>query len=127
MEEDMFFDIGWHYEYWWGLRPEAAARAWGLLQEPRGGAEPHEALARELGMLSAALIGVEAKVHDLPAFRGQPLILMRPARLTRSCSVGFFAPLHNALRSRTTMLRQLPPAEVDTLCDNLRAEAEKLG
>jgi hypothetical protein len=110
MEEGMTFAIGWHYEYWWGLRPEAAARTSGL----------HP--------LVAAMIGVEAPVHDLPAFRGRPVILMRPALLGhRGCDVGFFAPLHGALRSRVTVPRQLPPAEVDALCDDLGAEAEKLG
>jgi hypothetical protein len=110
MERAMFFAVGWHYEYWWGLRPEGAARASGL----------HP--------LVAAMIGVEATVHDLPDFRGRPVILMRPARLgSRSCDAGFFSPLHDALRSRVTVLRQLPPTEVDALCDELRAEAEKLG
>ena len=74
------------------------------------------------------MIGVEATVHDLPEFRGQPLILMRPAMLgSRICDATFFSPLHDALRSRVTVLRRLPPAEVDALCDDLRSEAEKLG
>lgn len=110
VEEGSSFAIGWHYEYWWGLRPEAAARALGL----------HP--------LIAAMIGVEAMVHDLPEFRGEPLILMRPAKLGyRGCDLGFFAPLHDALRSRVTVVRQLPPADVDSLCAELRAEAERLG
>ncbi len=46
-EEAMAFAIGWHYEYWRGLRPEAAARASGL----------HP--------LVAAMIGVEATVHEV--------------------------------------------------------------
>jgi hypothetical protein len=55
------------------------------------------------------------------------LILMRPKRLGyRACDVSFFSPLHEALRSRVTVLQQLTPAEVDALCDDLRAEAEKL-
>jgi hypothetical protein len=102
-----FFAIGWHYEYWWGLRPEAAARASGL----------HP--------LVAAMIGVEAPVSDLPKFRGRPVILMRPAWLkSRTCDLGFFSPLHDALRSRTTVLRHLSALEVDALCAELRAGAE---
>ncbi|HEX4608862.1 MAG TPA: hypothetical protein VH092_11715, partial [Urbifossiella sp.] len=103
------FAVGWHYEYWWGLRPEAAARASGL----------HP--------LVAAMIGVEAPVHDLPEFRGRSVILMRPALLaSRSCDLGFFAPLHGDLRSRVTVVRPLPPAEVDALCRELTAGAEEL-
>jgi hypothetical protein len=102
--------IGWHYEYWWGLRPEAAAR--------RSGLHP----------LAAAMIGVEATVHDLPEVGGRPVILMRPAFLaSRSCDYGFFAPLHGDLRSRVTVLRALPPAEVDALDAELRAAAEGIG
>ena len=104
IEEGMFYSVGWHYEYWWGFRPEAAARATGL----------HP--------LVAAMIGVEATVDNLPEFRGRPVILMWPARFgSRQCDLNFFAPLHEALRSRVTVVRQLPPAEVDTLCDELRA------
>ena len=104
------FSVGWHYEYWYGLRPEAAARALGL----------HP--------LVAAMIGVEATVHDLPEFCGGPVILMRPALLgSRRCDLSFFAPLHDDLRSRVNVLRHLPPAEVDALCDDLRAGAESLG
>lgn len=110
MVEEMFFDVGWHYEYWWGLRPEAAGRASGL----------HS--------LAAAMIGVEATVHDLPEFQGQSVILMRPAILgRRSCDGAFFSPLHDVLRSRVTVLRHLSSIEVDALCDKLRIEAEKLG
>lgn len=110
LEEAVTFAVGWHYEYWWGLRPEAAARASGL----------HP--------LVAAMIGVEATVHDLPEFRDRPVILMRPAMLGhRGCDVRLFSPLHDALRSQVTVLRQLPPAEVDALCDDLCAEAETLG
>ena len=109
MEEDQTFAIGWHYEYWWGLQPETAAQASGL----------HP--------LVAAMIGVEAIVNNLPAFRGQPLILMRPAMLgNRRCDLQFFSPLHDAQRSRVTVLQQLPQAEVDTLCEELRTEANKL-
>ena len=93
-----FFNVGWHYEYWWGLQPEGAAGVSGL----------HP--------LVAAMIGVEASVHDLPAFRGQSVMLMRPGRFgSRACDIGFFAPLHDALRSRVTVVRKLPPAEVDAL------------
>ncbi|MBN1429720.1 MAG: hypothetical protein JXB07_15225 [Anaerolineae bacterium] len=110
MEEAMDFSIGWHYEYWWGLQPEAAAQSSGL----------HP--------LVAAMIGVEAPVDNLPEFHDQPVILMRPKMLGyRGCDIGgFFAPLHDALRSRVTVLRQLPPEEVDALCNALRADAEKL-
>jgi len=110
IEEGMFFAVGWHYEYWWGIRPEAAAQASGL------------------NPLVAAMIGVEATVHDVPQFRGQPVILMRPARIGyRGCDAAFISPLHDALRSRVTVLRQLPPREVDALCDDLRSEAKKFG
>jgi hypothetical protein len=109
MEEEMTFAIGWHYEYWWGLQPEAAARVSGL----------HP--------LVAAMIGVEATVHNQPPFRGQPVLLMRPAMVKqRHCDVRFFSPLHDALRSRVTVLQQLPQGEVEALCDELRSEAKKL-
>lgn len=104
------FAVGWHYEYWWGLEPTAYAQASGL----------HPAIA--------AMIGVEATVHDLPPFRGQPLLLMRPGRFaSRMCDISFFAPLHGDLRSRVTVLRHLSPEEVDALCADLRAEAAQLG
>ena len=103
------FAIGWHYEYWWGLQPEAVARARGLPPQ------------------LAAMIGVEVTLDQLPEFRGQRLLLMRPARMAgRRCSPGFLAPLHDALRSGVTVLRQLPAIEVDALCDLLRAEAEQM-
>lgn len=110
LEEAMSFQIHWHYEYWYGLAPQGAARATGL----------HP--------LVAAMIGVEAAADDLPAFRGQTVILMRPALLpNRSCDVGFFAPLHDALRSGVTVVRRLAPSEVDALCGELEAEAKKIG
>jgi hypothetical protein len=110
VEEGVVFAVGCHYEYGWGLRPEAAARASGL----------HPAVA--------AMIGVETAVSDLPEFRGRPVILMRPAMLkSRACDLGFFSRLHEALRSRVTVVRQLSAEEVDALCDDFRAEAEKLG
>ena len=102
--------IGWNYEYWWGLQPEAVVRAHGL----------HPQLA--------AMVGVEVKLDQLPEFRGQRLLLMRPARMAeRRCSLGFLAPLHDALRCGVTLLRQLPATEVDALCDLLRAEAGQPG
>jgi hypothetical protein len=56
------------------------------------------------------------------------VILMRPgAFANRQCDVGFFAPLHEDLRSRVTILQHLPAAEVDALCDELRIEAATLG
>jgi len=104
------FSIGWHYEYWWGLSPEGAARA------------------RGLHPLVAAMIGVEASARDLPSFQGGPLILMRPRQLgARYCDMSFFAPLHDALRSRATIEARLSPSEVDDLCTALRSEAGKLG
>jgi hypothetical protein len=109
MRQGESFNVGWHYEYWWGLRPEAMARRTGLHPQV------------------AAMIGVEATVHDLPEFRGRPLILMGPGRFAmRACDVSFFPPLHDALRSRVTVLQHLTSAEVDALCDDLRAEAERL-
>lgn len=105
----MSFSVGWHYEYWWGLNPAAAARR------------------RDLHPLVAAMIGVEATVDDLPEFRGRAIMLMRPKAFGfRQCDLNFFAPLHDALRSRVTVLEKLAAAEVDALCDDLRAEAEKL-
>lgn len=103
------FEVGWHYEYWWGLEPAGAARRFNL----------HP--------LVAAMIGVEAPVDDLPEFRGRPTLLMRPKAFgSRQCDMSFFAPLHDALRSRTSVLRKLPAAEVDALCQELRAEAERM-
>jgi hypothetical protein len=109
IEEGMSYQVGWHYEYWWGLHPSGAARR------------------RNVHPLVAGMIGVEATVHDLPEFRGQAILLMRPKLLgSRLCDISFFAPLHDALRSRVTVLRKLPAVEVDSLCQDLRAEAEKL-
>lgn len=105
----MTYEVGWHYEYWWGVAPEGAGRRLGL----------HP--------LIAGMIGVEATVHDLPEVLGQAILLMRPKVLgSRGCDMSFFAPLHSALRSRVTVLRKLGAAEVDALCHRLRAEAEKL-
>lgn len=104
------FNVRWHYEYWWGLEPAAAAKAIGL----------HRAVA--------AMIGVEATVHDLPAFRGRPVMLMRPGKFrSRACDMSFFAPLHDALRSGVSVKRHLTADEVDTLCEGMRAEAVNLG
>jgi hypothetical protein len=109
IEKGMNYQVGWHYEYWWGLHPDGAARI------------------RKVHPLVAAMIGVEATVHHLPEFRGQPVILMRPKMLgSRMCDMNFFAPLHDALRSRVTVLRKLANVDVDSLCQDLRAEAEKL-
>jgi hypothetical protein len=109
VERGMMCSVGWHYEYWWGLNPAGAARR------------------RDLHPIVAAMIGVEATVHDLPEFRGQAVILMRPKLLgSRLCEMTFFAPLHEALQSRVTVLRKLPDVEVDSLCQDLRAEAERL-
>ena len=72
------------------------------------------------------MIGVEATVHDLPEFRGQAILLMSPKLFgSRLCDMNFFAPLHDALRSRVTVLRKLHAVEVDSLCQDLRAVAEK--
>jgi hypothetical protein len=74
------------------------------------------------------MIGVEATVHDLPKFRGKPVILMRPGKFgSRQCDLSYFSPLHGDLRSQVILVRQLPPAEVDVLCDDICDEAEKLG
>jgi hypothetical protein len=109
IKEGMSYQVGWHYEYWWGLHPAGAARR------------------RNVQPLVAGMIGVEATVHDLPEFRGQAILLMRPKLLgSRLCDMNFFPPLHDALRSRVTVLRKLPAVEVDSLCQGLRAEAEKL-
>src|SRR5262249_18006512 len=109
IEKGMSYAVGWHYEYWWGLHPAGAARRLNV----------HSAVA--------GMIGVEATVHDLPEFRGQAILLMRPkAFASRLCDMNFFAPLHDALRSRVTVLRKLPAVEVDSLCHDLRTEAEQL-
>lgn len=106
---DMSHAIGWHYEYWWGLNPAGATRRF------------------DLHPLVAGMIGVEATVHDLPAVRGEAVLLMRPRWLgSRTCDLSFFAPLHDALRRRVIVLRRLPAGEVDALCESLRTEAEKL-
>lgn len=109
IEEGASYHIGWHYEYWWGLHPDGAAR--------RLNVHP----------LAAGMIGVEATVHDLPEIRGQAILLMRPKLFgSRLCDMNFFAPLHDALRSRVTVVRKLPAVVVDSLCHDLRAEAEQL-
>jgi hypothetical protein len=109
IEAGMSYQVGWHYEYWWGLHPSGAARK------------------LDLHPIVAGMIGVEATVHDLPEFRGQAILLMRPKLLgSRSCDMSFFAPLHAALRSRVTVLRKLSAVEVDSLCQDLRAAGEKL-
>lgn len=74
------------------------------------------------------MIGVEAAVDHIPESDDGPVILIRPARFgSRSCDFGFFAPLHDDLRSRVTILRHLPPEEVDRRCATLAAEAETVG
>ncbi len=108
-EAGMTFSVGWHYEYWWGLHPEGAARE------------------LNLHPLVAAMIGVEATVHDLPEFRGRPVVLMRPAKIgSRACDINFFAPLHDALRSGVRVLQRLTSEEVDALCEEMRAEAAEI-
>jgi hypothetical protein len=98
-EAGMSYNVGWHYEYWWGLHPAGAAQQ------------------LNLHPLVAGMIAVEAVVDRLPEFRGQAILLMRPKLLdSRSCDINFFAPLHDALRSRVNVLRILPAAEVDSLC-----------
>jgi hypothetical protein len=106
-EADRTFSIGWHYEYWFGVRPEAGARLTGL----------HP--------LIAAMIGVEATVDDLPMVKGQAIVLMKRRMLgSRTCEVGgFFAPLHDALRSAVHIRRRLTGEEVDGWVRDLEAEA----
>lgn len=109
IEEGMSYHVGWHYEYWWGLHADGVARK------------------RNVHSLIAGMVGVEATVHNLPEIRGQAILLMRPKLIgSRMCDMNFFAPLHDALRSRVTVLRKLPAVEVDSLCHDLRAEAVKL-
>lgn len=104
------FSIGWHYEYWFGVRPEAGARLTGL----------HP--------LIAAMIGVEATVDALPLVNGQAVVLMKRAMLgSRTCEVGgFFAPLHDALRSAVHIRRRLTGEEVDGWVRELEAEADEI-
>lgn len=110
LEGDPIFSIGWHYEYWFGVNPEAAAQITGL----------HP--------LIGAMIGVEASLRALPLARGQAIILMKPRLVgSRTCKVNdFFPPLHDALRSGTLIVHELTPEEVDTTVAELRGDAEKL-
>jgi hypothetical protein len=110
MEAERTFSIGWHYEHWFGLHPEAAAHITGL----------HPAIA--------AMIGVEASVAHLPVVLEQPVLLMKPRTIgSRTCEAsGFFSPLHNALRSSVTIRRTLTADEVDASVARLRAEAERV-
>jgi hypothetical protein len=65
--------------------------------------------------------------HLIPCPTEGWVLLMRPKVLgSRMCDMNFFPPLHDALRSRVTVLRKLPAVEVDSLCHDLRAEAEQL-
>lgn len=109
LEQELTFSIGWHYEYWFGAHPEAAAAITGL--HPQIG----------------AMIGVEAQLRHLPLARNQAIILMRPGKVgSRSCKVSdFFPPIHDALRSGVLIRHELTPDEVDTTLAELRAEAEK--
>jgi hypothetical protein len=110
MEAERTFSVGWHYEYWFGVQPEAGARLTGL----------HP--------LIAAMIGVEATVDDLPTVKGQAVVLMKRGLLgSRTCEVsGFFAPLHDALRSAVHLRRRLSGAEVEGWLRDLAAEAEQI-
>jgi hypothetical protein len=110
MDIERTFSIGWHYEYWFGVRPEAGARLTGL----------HPAIA--------AMIGVEATVDDLPVVKGQAIVLMKRGVLgSRTCEVGgFFAPLHDALRSAVHVRRRLSGEEVDAWVRDLEAEADQI-
>ena len=110
MEEEKIFSIGWHYEYWFGVNPEAAARITGL----------HP--------LIGAMIGVEAQLKHLPIVRRQAVILMKPRLVgSRTCKVSdFFAPLHDALRSGVLIHHELLPEEVDTTLAELRADADQV-
>ena len=109
-ESEGTFAIGWHHEYWFGVEPAAGARLTGL----------HP--------MVAAMIGVEASVRDVPSVRGQAVVLMKPGVLgARTCDAnGFFAPLHDALRSQVEIRRRLSGDEVDAWIRDLVAEAARL-
>lgn len=109
LEKEMTFPIAWHYEYWFGVHPDAAAAITGL----------HPAIG--------AMIGIEAQLRHLPLTRNQAIILMRPRKVgSRTCKVSdFFPPIHDALRSGVLIRHELSPEEVDTTIAELRADAEK--
>lgn len=111
LECDRWFSIGWHYEYWFGIRPGSAAtaRLTGLHPE------------------IAAMIGVEASARHLATIRGQAVVLMGPGKFSsRACDAKFIAPLHAAQRSGVSMRRRLAPDEVDTWLRDLQTELDAL-
>jgi hypothetical protein len=63
----------------------------------------------------SATLPFEAKVGDLPPVNGRGVVLMRPAGpIKRGCGAGsFFAPIHDALRSRVHVRQVLDASEVD--------------
>ncbi len=73
--------------------------------------DPDETLSEELD----SMLRGECSPVDIPSFDGEAIVVMGPPLVRgRSWNSGFFvADLHDALRSRATVLAQMSAAEVD--------------
>jgi hypothetical protein len=80
----------WTFSDWAGLRPDGT---WSP------SAEGHWILG-------------EGQPLDIPLFDGQRIVLLGPLQVPRSWDAQFFAPLHEALRSRVQVVEILPAATV---------------
>lgn len=68
------------------------------------------------GLALASMIGVEMELGELPHFEGRPTLLVGPKVFgSRSAGSDFFPPLHDALRSGISLVRELDSGECAAL------------
>lgn len=78
---------------------------------------PWTALQPDGTLTPMAWIWGEAKPSEIPTLEGEGIVLLGPLETPRSWSVGFFTPLHPALRSAVTIETTL---DADEMSDWLR-------
>ncbi|MDY3553241.1 hypothetical protein R5W24_002335 [Gemmata sp. JC717] len=76
------------------------------------------------GVSSLVALPVEGSPSDIPQLDGQRVVLLGPpAFASRSWDSNFFANIHDALRSRVTVVEVLPPERVAAWLDRIRQAA----
>ena len=97
-------DAIWTYYSWHALKPDDTLRT---IQETPGQV-PY-------------WIWGEGKPTDIPLLDGERVMLLGPLEIPRSWSIGFFAPLHPALRSSTVVEAVMSDGEYRAWLERIRA------
>jgi len=95
----------WTYHTCFGLKPDGT-----LMTMREGGPIPH-------------WVWGEGKPTEIPEIEGERVVLIGPLEVPRSWSLGFFAPLHPALRSEVRVTAVLDGAEYDDWMQRLVKKA----